>query len=119
MSRSETIITADEDRVLSSRSQSAQVSPSELVDEKPLSQKGIDARLPLPRIIHDVFEVFPTPKNLNIWYTFGSILAFCVGVQILTGVVLAMHYTANAQSAFDAIEHIIRGVNYSWLLPHG
>ena len=129
MSRRETRIIAKKDRVPSSESQSVQVSPSGLADEKPISgnstynpksalAKWIDARLPLPRIIHDAFEVFPTPKNLNIWYTFGGILAFCLGVQILTGIVLAMHYTANAQSAFDAIEHIMRDVNYGWLIRY-
>lgn len=80
--------------------------------------KWIDARLPLPRLIHDAFTVFPTPKNLNIWYTFGGILAFCLAVQIITGIVLAMHYTADAQNAFDAIERIMRDVNYGWLIRY-
>jgi ubiquinol-cytochrome c reductase cytochrome b subunit len=78
--------------------------------------KWLDARLPLPRLIHDQFIVFPTPRNLNVWYTFGGILAFCLGIQILTGIVLAMHYVANAELAFDAIQHIMRDVNYGWLI---
>ena len=78
--------------------------------------KWLDARLPLPRMIHDAFKVFPTPRNLNIWYTFGGILAFCLAVQILTGIVLAMRYVANAQLAFDSIERIMRDVNYGWLI---
>jgi ubiquinol-cytochrome c reductase cytochrome b subunit len=78
--------------------------------------KWLDARLPLPRLIHDQFIVFPTPRNLNIWYTFGGILAFSLGIQILTGIVLAMHYAADAGLAFDAIQHIMRDVNYGWLI---
>ncbi len=58
--------------------------------------KWIDERLPLPRLIHDQFIVFATPRNLNIWYAFGGILTFCLGVQILTGIVLAMHYMPDA-----------------------
>lgn len=80
--------------------------------------KWIDARLPLPRLIHDAFTAFPTQKNLNIWYTFGGILAFCLGVQIATGIVLATHYTASADTAFDAIERIMRDVNYGWLIRY-
>ena len=76
----------------------------------------LDARLPLPRLIHDQFIAFQTPRNLNVWYTFGAILAFCLGIQIVTGIVLAMHYAANAELAFDAIEHIMRDVNYGWLI---
>jgi len=76
----------------------------------------LDARLPLPRLIHDQFIAFQTPRNLNVWYTFGAILAFCLGIQIVTGIVLAMHYATNAELAFDAIEHIMRDVNYGWLI---
>src|SRR5262245_60673701 len=55
-------------------------------------ERWLDARLPLPRLMHDQFLVFPTPRNLNYWWTFGGILTFMLAVQILTGVVLAMHY---------------------------
>ena len=63
-------------------------------------EKWIDQRLPLPRLLHDTVNTFPTPRNLNIWYTFGGILTFCLGVQIITGIVLAMHYVAKASPAF-------------------
>ena len=56
--------------------------------------RWLDARLPLPRLMHDTMQTFPTPRNLNIWYTFGGILTFCLMVQIISGVVLAMHYVA-------------------------
>src|SRR5215813_5453295 len=78
--------------------------------------RWMDARLPLLRFAHDTIHTFPTPRNLNIWYTFGGILAFCLGVQIVTGIVLAMHYTPDASLAFDSVEHIMRDVNSGWLL---
>ncbi|HKD46633.1 MAG TPA: cytochrome b N-terminal domain-containing protein [Rhizomicrobium sp.] len=81
-------------------------------------EKWIDQRLPLPRLMHDTMTTFPTPRNLNIWYTFGGILTFCLGVQIITGIVLAMHYVANADLAFDSVESIMRDVNYGWLIRY-
>src|SRR3978361_1081187 len=80
--------------------------------------KWIDQRLPLPRFINDTMMTFPTPRNLNIWYTFGGILTFCLGVQIITGIVLAMHYVANAGMAFNSVESIMRDVNYGWLIRY-
>jgi len=59
---------------------------------------------------------YPTPRNLNYWWTFGAILSFMLGMQILTGVILAMHYTPNADLAFRSVELIVRDVNYGWLL---
>ena len=47
-------------------------------------ERWIDARLPLPRLLHDTVHTFPTPRNLNIWYTFGGILTFCLAIQIVT-----------------------------------
>src|SRR6201996_6349585 len=81
-------------------------------------EKWIDQRLPLPRLMHDTMQTFPTPRNLNIWYTFGGILTFCLVIQIATGVVLAMHYVGNAGLAFDSVEHIMRDVNYGWLIRY-
>src|ERR1700690_1437653 len=79
-------------------------------------EKWIDQRLPLPRLLHDTVDTFPTPRNLNIWYTFGGILTFCLVVQILTGVVLAMHYVPNANLALEAVESIMGGVNCGWVM---
>ena len=79
-------------------------------------EKWLDQRLPLPRLMHDTMQTFPTPRNLNFWYTFGGILTFCLMVQIVTGIVLAMHYKADAGLAFDSVEKIMRDVNYGWLL---
>ncbi len=61
---------------------------------------------------------FPTPKNLNYLWTFGAILTFILGVQIFTGVILAMHFTPNTLLAFDSVEKLMRDVNYGWLLRY-
>src|SRR5690349_2303570 len=81
-------------------------------------ERWIDARLPLPRPANDTMTTFPTPRNLNIWYTFGGILTFCLGIQIASGVVLAMHYVPNSDLAFDSVENIMREVNYGWLIRY-
>ena len=85
---------------------------------KPTSALGhwMDERLPLMRMMHGQFVDFPTPRNLNYLWTFGGILTFCLVVQIVTGIVLAMHYVPSDKLAFDSIEHIRRNVNYGWLL---
>ncbi len=80
--------------------------------------KWLDTRLPILRFANDTMMTFPTPRNLNIWYTFGAILTFCLGVQIVTGIVLAMHYVPNAGLAFDSVENIMRDVNYGWLMRY-
>src|ERR1700731_4199592 len=78
--------------------------------------KWIERRLPIMGLVHSSFVAYPTPRNLNYWWTFGAILSLMLGVQILTGVVLAMHYTPNADLAFRSVEGIVRDVNYGWLL---
>ncbi len=81
--------------------------------------RWLDKRLPILRLTHDTMTTFPTPRNLNVWYTFGGILTFCLIVQIATGVVLAMHYVPNADLAFNSIEgRIMREVNYGWLMRY-
>eukprot|EP01042_Synura_sphagnicola_P032890 gene32890-42285_t len=67
---------------------------------------------------HDTAIDFPTPKNLNYWWTFGGILAVCLVIQIVTGLVLAMHYVANAGLAFNSVEHIMRDVNHGWMIRY-
>ncbi len=78
--------------------------------------KWFDDRLPLQRMMHNQFVDFPTPKNLNYMWTFGGILMFCLVAQIVTGIVLAMHYVAAESAAFDSVQHIKRNVNYGWLI---
>ncbi|HEY8031373.1 MAG TPA: cytochrome b N-terminal domain-containing protein [Methylocella sp.] len=80
--------------------------------------KWFESRLPVGGLIHSSFVVFPNPRNLNYWWTFGGILSFMLASQIVTGVVLAMHYTPQSGLAFASIEHIMRDVNYGWLLRY-
>jgi quinol-cytochrome oxidoreductase complex cytochrome b subunit len=80
--------------------------------------RWLDARLPILRLAHSSAIVYPTPKNLNYWWTFGGILTFFLAFQIVTGIVLAMHYTPTADGAFASVEHIMRDVNYGWLLRY-
>ena len=80
--------------------------------------KWFEARLPIMGLVHSSFVAYPTPKNLNYMWTFGGILSFMLGAQILTGVVLAMHYTPESTMAFNSVEHIMRDVNSGWLLRY-
>jgi ubiquinol-cytochrome c reductase cytochrome b subunit len=80
-------------------------------------ERWLDTRLPIIRFGADLGD-FPTPKNLNYWWTFGAILGVCLVTQIVTGVILAMHYVPNATLAFDSVEHIMRDVNYGWLIRY-
>ena len=81
--------------------------------------KWIDEKLPLPRLVYNaVGSGYPVPRNLNYMWNFGVLAGFCLVLQIVTGVVLAMHYTANADGAFASTEHIMRNVNYGWLMRY-
>jgi ubiquinol-cytochrome c reductase cytochrome b/c1 subunit len=80
--------------------------------------RWFEARLPIGGLIHSSFVAYPTPKNLNYLWTFGAILSFMLGVQIVTGIVLTMHYTPHVDMAFTSVEHIMRDVNYGWLLRY-
>ena len=75
-------------------------------------------RLPIVAFAKDHALDFPTPKNLNYWFTFGGILAVMLVVQIITGIVLVMHYTPHVDMAFNSVEHIMRDVNYGWMLRY-
>ena len=61
----------------------------------------LEKRLPIGKLIYDEFVAYPTPRNLNYWWTFGAILTFMLGVQFVTGIALAMHYTPRADLAFE------------------
>ena len=73
-------------------------------------EKWLDVRLPIVRLLYDTIMI-PTPKNLNWWWIWGIVLAFALVLQIVTGIVLAMHYTPHVEMAFASIEHIMRNVN--------
>src|SRR5215470_1470024 len=91
--------------------------PSDYKPSHPALQ-WFERRLPLIGLVHSSFVAYPTPRNLNYWWTFGAILSFMLGVQIITGIVLVMHYTPNVNMAFDSVEYIMRDVNYGWLLRY-
>jgi len=80
--------------------------------------KWVEARLPITGMLHHALYEYPTPKNLSYWWTFGSLAGFMLVVQLITGIVLSMHYTAHVDLAFDSVEHIMRDVNYGWLLRY-
>ena len=78
--------------------------------------KWMDERLPVARLMHGQFVDFPTPRNLNYFWTFGGILTFCLAIQIMTGIILAMHYVPSVADAFNSVQTIKRDVNMGWLL---
>nr|UFZ13006.1 cytochrome b [Protohermes grandis] len=71
---------------------------------------------PLIKIANASLVDLPTPSNISAWWNFGSLLGLCLIIQILTGLFLAMHYTANIEMAFSSVAHICRDVNYGWFL---
>nr|AAQ04517.1 cytochrome b [Dasyprocta leporina] len=73
---------------------------------------------PLIKIINHSFIDLPTPSNISAWWNFGSLLGICLMMQILTGLFLAMHYTADTTTAFSSVTHICRDVNYGWLIRY-
>ena len=80
--------------------------------------RWLERRLPILGFMYDSFVAYPTPKNFNYMWTFGAILSFMLVAQILTGVVLAMHYTPETTLAFESIEHIMRDVNWGMFLRY-
>lgn len=71
---------------------------------------------PLFKIANNALVDLPAPINISRWWNFGSLLGLCLIIQILTGLFLAIHYTADVSLAFDSVNHICRDVNYGWLL---
>ncbi len=80
--------------------------------------RWFESRLPIMGLVHSSFVAYPVPRNLNYLWTFGAILSFMLVAQIVTGVVLAMHYTPESTMAFNSVEHIMRDVNFGWLLRY-
>ena len=73
---------------------------------------------PLLKLVNSYLIDSPQPSNLSYLWNFGSLLAFCLGIQIVTGVTLAMHYNPNVLEAFNSVEHIMRDVNNGWLIRY-
>jgi len=91
--------------------------PHEPYEPKTGIEKWIESRLPILGLLHSTLTI-PTPKNLNWMWIWGIVLTVCLAMQIITGIVLVMHYTPHVDQAFASVEHIMRDVNGGWLLRY-
>ncbi len=91
--------------------------PHDHYEPKTNPEKWLHRRLPIVGLIYDTIMI-PTPKNLNWMWIWGIVLFFCLVLQIVTGIVLAMHYTADVNHAFASVEHIMRNVNGGHMLRY-
>ena len=82
----------------------------------PSLREWIDRRFPLTEFVEKHLTGYPTPRNLNYWWNFGSLAGLFLVVQILTGIWLTMYYKPDTELAFDSVQHIMRNVNYGWLI---
>ena len=81
--------------------------------------RWLDDRLPMPRLVYGaVGGGYPVPRNLNYFWNFGVLAGVALTLQLITGIVLAMHFEANAETAFNSVEHIMRDVNQGWFLRY-
>jgi ubiquinol-cytochrome c reductase cytochrome b subunit len=81
--------------------------------------RWVDEKLPIPRLVYNAVGAgYPVPRNLNYFWNFGVLAGAALMIQIITGIVLAMHYAANADIAFTSVESIMRDVNSGWLLRY-
>ncbi len=81
--------------------------------------KWMDEKLPLPRLVYNAIGGgYPVPRNIGYWWSFGVLAGAALVIQLVTGIVLAMHYAANGAIAFDSVEHIMRDVNSGWFLRY-
>jgi ubiquinol-cytochrome c reductase cytochrome b subunit len=81
--------------------------------------RWLDERLPVPRLVYNSLGGgYPVPRNLNYFWNFGVLAGAALAIQIVTGIVLAMHYAANGLVAFDSVESIMRDVNAGWFLRY-
>ena len=78
----------------------------------------IDARFPLTALWESQWRKYVAPKNFNFWYYFGSLAAFVLVLQIVTGIVLTMNYKPDAGPAFESVEYIMRDVEWGWLIRY-
>lgn len=78
----------------------------------------IDERFPLTAIIKHEMTEYPVPRNLSYWWNFGFLAMTVLVIQLVSGIFLAMHFKADAGMAFDSVEHIMRNVNYGWLIRY-
>nr|AII98596.1 cytochrome b [Varecia variegata]AII98930.1 cytochrome b [Varecia variegata]AII99032.1 cytochrome b [Varecia variegata] len=73
---------------------------------------------PLMKIMNNSLIDLPAPSNISSWWNFGSLLGACLTLQVITGLFLAMHYTADTTTAFSSVTHICRDVNYGWIIRY-
>ena len=78
----------------------------------------LDYRLPVFTFLRRELTEYPTPRNLTYLWNFGSLAGIVLVIMIVTGIVLAMHYTPTTAGAFESVEHIMRDVNYGWLIRY-
>ena len=91
--------------------------PHDHYEPKTGAEKWVERRLPVIGLLYDTLMI-PTPKNLNWMWIWGIVLAFCLGLQIITGIILVMHYTPHVSLAFASIEHIMRNVNGGFFIRY-
>jgi quinol-cytochrome oxidoreductase complex cytochrome b subunit len=75
-------------------------------------------KYPLLEVVYHSLFLYPVPINITYLWNFGVLALLCLGIQIITGIFLAMHYTAHVDLAFLSVEHIMRDVNYGWLFRY-
>lgn len=80
--------------------------------------RWIDYRLPIFSFMDHELREYPTPKNLNYWWNFGSLAGITLVLMMVSGIFLAMHYIPDASAAFDSVEYIMRNVNYGWFMRY-
>ena len=80
--------------------------------------KWLDHRLPIFTFMHHELHEYPTPRNLSYMWNFGSLAGITLVIMIITGITLAMQYTAHVDHAFESVERIMRDVNYGWLIRY-
>ena len=91
--------------------------PHDHYKPKPGFHTWMHKRLPIFGLMYDTLMI-PTPKNLNWMWIWGVVLTFCLVLQIITGIVLVMHYTPHVDNAFNSVEHIMRNVNAGWAIRY-
>ncbi len=91
--------------------------PHDSYEPSTRAESWLHRRLPVLSLVYDTLMI-PTPKNLNWMWIWGIVLSFCLGLQIVTGIVLAMHYTPHVDLAFASIEHIMRNVNAGHMIRY-
>nr|YP_010363549.1 cytochrome b [Atkinsoniella warpa]UNZ12650.1 cytochrome b [Atkinsoniella warpa] len=79
-------------------------------------KKSIFKSNQLLKIVNNALIDLPAPMNLSAWWNFGSLLGMCLTIQLISGILLSMHYTSNVEMAFNSVNHITRNVNYGWLM---